>query len=293
MTRREQTALGALAFVLAVTAVWWALALWPLPADAPLWLVRTRAVCFGALRDTLPNGAGWSVLIGEPAAMLAALYVVWREEVAGGLRALERTLAGRIALGGVLALVVLALGLATARVASASAARRTLTPDPRPLTLDTYPRLDRSAPPLGLVDQAGDTVTLARFAGRPVIVTFAYAHCQTVCPIVVHEALDAQRRLAALGPELVVVTLDPWRDTPARLPTIAQGWGLGAHTHVLSGDTAAVQRVLRDWNAGAVRDPATGEVAHPNLAYLVDAAGRLAFAARGRAEDLVTLAGRL
>ncbi|OGT96395.1 MAG: hypothetical protein A3I79_02960 [Gemmatimonadetes bacterium RIFCSPLOWO2_02_FULL_71_11] len=62
---------------------------------------------------------------------------------------------------------------------------------------------------------------------------------------------------------------------------------------MLSGDTAAVQRVLRDWNAGAARDPATGEVAHPNLAYLVDAAGRLAFAARGRAEDLVTLAGRL
>ena len=292
MTRREQTALGALAFVLAVTAVWWALALWPLPADAPLWLVRTRAVCFGALGDTLPNGAGWSVLIGEPAAMLAALFVVWREEVAGGLRALERTLAGRIALGGALALVVLALGLATTRVATATAGRTSAADAEAPLP-DTYPRLDRPAPPLGLVDQAGDTVTLARFAGRPVIVTFAYAHCQTVCPIVVHEALDAQRRLAALGPELVVVTLDPWRDTPARLPTIAQGWGLGAHTHVLSGDTAAVQRVLRDWNAGAARDPATGEVAHPNLAYLVDAAGRLAFAARGRAEDLVTLAGRL
>lgn len=292
MTRREQTALGALAFVLAVTAGWWALALWPLPADAPLWLVRTRAVCFGALRDTLPNGAGWSVLIGEPAAMLAALLVVWREEVAGGLGALARTLAGRIALGSALALVVLAVGLATARVASASAGRTTAADAEAPLP-DAYPRLDRPAPPLGLVDQAGDTVALARFAGRPVIVTFAYAHCQTVCPIVVHEALDAQRRLAALGPELVVVTLDPWRDTPARLSAIAQGWGLGAHTHVLSGDTAAVQRVLRDWNVGAARDPATGEVAHPNLVYLVDAAGRLAFAARGRAEDLVTLAGRL
>lgn len=292
MTRREQTALLALAFVLAVTAVWWALALWPLPADAPLWLVRTRAVCFGALRDTLPNGAGWSVLIGEPAAMLAALFVVWREEVAGGLGALARTLAGRLALGGALALVVFALGLATARVASASAGGTPAANAEAPLP-DTYPRLDRPAPPLGLVDQAGDTVSLARFAGRIVIVTFAYAHCQTVCPIVVHEALDAQRRLAALGPELVVVTLDPWRDTPARLPAIARGWGLGAHTHVLSGDTAAVQRVLRDWNAGGARDPATGEVAHPNLAYLVDAAGRLAFAARGRAEDLVTLAGRL
>lgn len=292
MTRREQTALGALAFILAVTAVWWALALWPLPADAPLWLVRTRAVCFGALRDTLPNGAGWSVLIGEPVAMLAALLVVWREEVTGGFRALARTNAGRFALGGSLALVVLGLGLATARVASASARAAFADTAEAPLPA-TYPRLDRPAPPLDLVDQAGERVSLARFAGRPVIVTFAYAHCETVCPIVVHEALDAQHRLAALGPELVVVTLDPWRDTPARLPTIARGWLFGARAHVLSGDTAAVQRVLRAWNAGAARDPATGEVSHPNLAYLVDAAGRLAFVARGSAADIVTLAGRL
>jgi len=43
MTRREQTALGALAFVLAVTAVWWALALWTAyRLAAHLWRVQRQ-----------------------------------------------------------------------------------------------------------------------------------------------------------------------------------------------------------------------------------------------------------
>ena len=51
-------------------------------------------------------------------------------------------------------------------------------------------------PPIGLVDQRGDTVTLELFRGRPVIVAFAYAHCATECPLIVHDLLALCARAA-------------------------------------------------------------------------------------------------
>jgi len=289
---RERAALITLAGILAITGAWWALALWPLPSDAPYWLVRTREVCFGSLPDTLPTRAGWLILIAEPLTMTAALAVIWQGELFGGLTALARSIPGRLVLAlGALALVGGAAA-ATARIASASgrAGPGAAYVPPPP---STYPRLDRSAPPLALVDQHGDTVRLASFRGRPVLVSFAYAHCMSACPVAVREVLDAQRRLAAAHAALVIVTIDPWRDTPERLASVAAEWRLGDDAHVVSGDTTSVLRTLDAWNVPHARDLATGELAHPTFVYLVDGGGRIAYAAAAHANTIVALAGRM
>jgi protein SCO1/2 len=290
VTPRERTALLALSAIAAITAAWWSFALWPLPSDAPYWLVRTREVCFGSLPDTLPSRAGWMLLIGEPLTMTAALVVLWPGALLGGFGALARGGAGRVALAAGALFLVAGAAAASARVTQV---RR------RPAAVyvaappSTYPRLDRPAPPLALLDQLGDSVTLATLRGRPVLVTFAYAHCMSVCPAVVREVLDAQRRLAALEVQVVVVTLDPWRDTPARLPTVAAEWRLARGAHVVSGDTASVLHTLDAWNVPHGRDGSSGEIVHPALVYLVDAGGRIAYAAAAQADAIVTLARRI
>jgi protein SCO1/2 len=124
-------------------------------------------------------------------------------------------------------------------------------------------------------------------------VTFAYAHCETVCPVLVAEAVRARERLTGRAPALVVVTLDPWRDTPARLPAIAAAWKLPADALVLSGSVADVEAALDRWNVARARDPRTGEVTHPNLVYIVDANGRIAYSTVGDAGAIVELVSRL
>jgi hypothetical protein len=37
----------------------------------------TRAVCFGAARDELPNAGGWVLLVGQPLGMLGILLTAW------------------------------------------------------------------------------------------------------------------------------------------------------------------------------------------------------------------------
>jgi protein SCO1 len=290
--RREHwLAVGALALILGITALWWALALWPVPVtgQAPAWLLRTRAVCFGTSSTGLPDGYGWLTLIGQPILMLGMLYFMWGDAVLAGLAALARLRGGRIALAGAATVAIAALAAAGARVANATGAEPRAPSGAESLDL---PRLDRPAPPLDLVDQHGERLTLARFRGQPVLLTFAYAHCETVCPLVVHDVLRARELAGNPAPVAIIVTLDPWRDTPARLAAVAERWRLPADGFVVSGDTGAVTATLDRWSVSRQRDLRTGEVAHATLVYLIARDGRVAYAASG-AVDAAALADLL
>lgn len=286
-------ATAALAFILLVSAAWWAVALWPASEQAPAWLQATRAVCFGVHDSGLPSAGGWILLIGEPLGMLAALVIVWPDATRAALRRLAGSAGGRAALALVAVLLCAGLGAAGWRVATASA-----TPAGAAGAAGGAEAAGRTlnepAPPLALVDQHGAALTLERFRGRPLLLGFAYGHCETVCPLIVRDLLEAQRRFAPeRRPAVVVVTLDPWRDTPRRLAGIAAHWGLGADAYLAGGAVAEVQRVLADWRVGIARDERTGEVAHTPLLYVIDAAGRLRASLPGDAAAIAAAVERL
>lgn len=292
--RDERLALGALGSILVITVAWWALALWPVPGEQPAWLELARSVCFNAGPDGLPDASGWMMLFGQPLGMLAFLALVWPRPLAGGVRWLAGHPGGRIALGAVILGVGAGLWGAGVRVASATEARAAAVVLPPELEPETRPRLDRPPPPLALVDQEGGAFSLEDLRGQPVLLTFAFGNCHDICPLVVRNALDARDRVwGAEEARVVVVTLDPWRDTPARLPQLALRWELAPGDRVLGGTVEEVEAALDAWEVPRSRDLRTGDVAHPPLVYLLDREGRIAFASMGGVEALATLAGRL
>jgi cytochrome oxidase Cu insertion factor (SCO1/SenC/PrrC family) len=100
-----------------------------------------------------------------------------------------------------------------------------------------------------------------------------------MCPTLVTTLHRAEAALGDVAPAVVVVTLDPWRDTPGSLPTIVAGWGLDRlpRAHALSGEVAQVEAVRQSWGVSAERDLTTGEIVHPGLIFVVDGDGRLAY----------------
>jgi protein SCO1 len=277
-TGRARAAATVLAAILAITASWWALALWPVGAEAPGWLLRTREVCFGSRADTLPSAAGWLLLVGQPVSMVILLVTIWGEELRAGLTLATARAAGQLALGVGLALVVAGLGAVVVRVHTANAEPFTTG------TMDVAAQLTRVsdvAPAVSLTDQFGREVSLESFRGRPVIVTFAFAHCETVCPLIVADVLAARRRIDGVPPPVLVVTLDPWRDTPSRLGSIATSWRLDRDAHVLSGPPDVVERTLNAWRLPRARNQKTGDISHPSIVYIVDANGRIAYVVTG------------
>jgi cytochrome oxidase Cu insertion factor (SCO1/SenC/PrrC family) len=126
-----------------------------------------------------------------------------------------------------------------------------------------------------------------------VLVTFAYAHCETVCPLIVSEVLRARRRLGPSPPAILIITLDPWRDTPSRLPAMAGAWGLDGDARVLSGSPEVVERVLNGWRVPRTRNRKTGQIAHPSIVYVVSANGRITYAVNGHAEAILAAVNAL
>ena len=290
--REERIALAGLLTLLVVTAGWWALALWPV-ADGPEWLERTRYVCFGVRDSGLPDGGGWVGLVGSPLGMLGVLIVGWRP---GVTRLVRRTRSSRLLAGFATLLLMIVLVLAGGLVRSAYA-RATSTPDPAAtLAADEHPRLDRAAPPLSLIGQDGAVHTLADARGRPILVTFAFGHCETICPVIVKQVVAAHAELAVAGTQadIFIVTVDPWRDVPSRLRYIADAWDLPSRgAWVLSGDIASVEATLDAWGVTRQRDLRNGAITHPPLVYIVDSDGRIAFATTGGTTVLRQLVERL
>jgi cytochrome oxidase Cu insertion factor (SCO1/SenC/PrrC family) len=283
-------AVAALALIFVITAAWWALALWPLPSTGAEWLARTRLACFGAAGNDLPDGGGWLLLIGQPMGMLIMLFAVWGDETRAGLRGLLQRTAGQITAG--VGMAVLLFGAAGVFVRVTDAGARSFDPLPDLMSSPAaLTRVNDVPPALSLVDQNGDTVTLGTYHGRAVLVTFAFAHCETVCPLVVHDALAARSRIAERSPErapvVLVVTLDPWRDTPSRLPAMARQWGMTGDAHVLSGPPDVVERTLNAWRIPRVRNEKTGDISHPALVYVIGPNGRITYVVPGATEQII------
>lgn len=271
-------ALGAFFAWAAITAGWWALAFAPLPAP-PAWLERTRAVCFGTLPNGLPEAWGWMLLVLAPLSILTFLVAVWGRDLADGLAALARRATGWLLLAP-LCLLLAGGGLWVGGRVAAAARLASLPGDSEAEPLpDFYPRGTEPAPALPLVDQHGARFELQSLAGRPVFLTFAYGHCQIVCPALVHRLRAALAAYPGAPPPLVVVTLDPWRDTPAALPGVARGWKLDAlpGARVLSGPVEQVTGILRAYGIGSSRDEKTGDITHPGLILVLDGQGRIAY----------------
>lgn len=276
---RPPLAVVALAAILVITAGWWALALWPLGAGAPEWIVVARDVCFGASRTGLPNAGGWLLLVGEPIGMFAVLYVVWGVELRAGLAKLHRGIPGRLTSTLVVLLGVSGLLATARRVASVGG----LVPADESFAVSSPLPARGSAPatPLALIDQHGAVARLDAYRGQWVMVTFAFGHCEDICPLIVQQARRARSDEGAEQVPLLVVTLDPWRDTPERLGAIATAWELGPQDRMLSGTVDEVNAALDVWRIARERDPDNGMVLHGSTIVLVDPEGREAWRIEG------------
>jgi len=74
-------------------------------------------------------------------------------------------------------------------------------------------------PNFTLTDQLGRRFALAEHIGRPLVLFFGYSHCGDVCPLTLVKLAHAKTVLGASARPLqvVFVTVDPHRDTPAVL----------------------------------------------------------------------------
>lgn len=110
-----------------------------------------------------------------------------------------------------------------------------------------------AVPDVQLVRDDSKTVQLARELedGRPVVLSFIFTSCTTVCPMISATLAQLERKLGPARDQvhLVSISIDPEFDTPARLHDYARKLGAGPSWNHYGGTLAASQAVQRAFNA--------------------------------------------
>ena len=134
-----------------------------------------------------------------------------------------------------------------------------------------------AAPEFSLDGSDGSEVTLARYRGKVVLLTFGFTHCAAVCPTTLATLAQARGRLgeAADKVQVIYVTVDPERDSVAHMKQYLAAFDRGFVG--ATGAPEALAEVRQDYGVTAVKE-GTGPdyaVAHTSSIFLIDPAGQL------------------
>lgn len=130
----------------------------------------------------------------------------------------------------------------------------------------------------------GSDVTLASFAGRPVVLVMFYASCRMACPVLLN---DLDRLQDAIDPALlpqvqfVLVTMDPARDTTEVLSNLAAQYSLDLSRWALLRAEMPLTRELAALLGVRFRGQADGEISHSNILTLLDPYGEISLQVEG------------
>jgi protein SCO1/2 len=140
----------------------------------------------------------------------------------------------------------------------------------------TYADLGRGLDGVTLVDDVGDEVRWGTLKGRPRAVFFGFTHCPVICPVTVFELNDAIDDIG--GPDIAIefVTIDPERDTPARLQEYFSGFG--ERVRAFTGTPEAIAQLAGAFEVVYRRGvPEEGgyTMDHTATVFLLDSSGRV------------------
>ena len=125
----------------------------------------------------------------------------------------------------------------------------------------------------------GASFNLGSDRGKAVFVTFLYAHCPDVCPLI---ASNLHNTYAKMTPAMrshiafVAVSVDPRGDTPATVTAFVQEHQLTGEASYLLGTAPQLGRVWEAWHVGSQADAGQPDrVSHTALIYGISASGKL------------------
>lgn len=131
--------------------------------------------------------------------------------------------------------------------------------------------------PFSLVDQDGRPVSDKTLLGKPTAIFFGFTYCPEICPTTM---ADITGWLKALGRDadrlnVVFVSLDPERDTPAQLKLYLSNFD--RRIQGFTGSPQAVAATAKAYRVYYRKVPVEGgeyTIDHSSAVYLFDAAGR-------------------
>jgi len=136
------------------------------------------------------------------------------------------------------------------------------------------------APDFSLTDQTGKPVSLARFKGRPILLTFIDPLCRNLCPTEAKILAAVETKLPAAGrPAIVAVSVNQWGDARHVLLQDEAKWNLSKQWSWAVGPATSLKQVWQNYSIGVTDAPKTvtgvtvHNISHTEATFLIDANG--------------------
>ena len=154
-----------------------------------------------------------------------------------------------------------------------------------------------------LPDQDGRAVSLSDSRGKVVVLTFLYAHCPDVCPLIADALHHTYEQLGptAAHTAFLAVSVDPNGDTPEAVRGFLDAHHVRGELTYLRGTFAQLQPVWAHYYVGsdakevnpaasAAAAPTPDQVGHTAIVYVIDPSGKITLFLPGNFDpnDLVT-----
>jgi len=138
----------------------------------------------------------------------------------------------------------------------------------------------QQAPPLDtLRNYDGSSFSLAAQRGKAAFVTFLYAHCPDVCPLIasnLHNAYASMPTPMRSRVAIVAVSVDPHGDSAGAVASFVHQHQLTGEARYLIGSTKQLPPVWEAWKVGSQKDASNpGLVNHSALIYGIGANGKI------------------
>jgi protein SCO1 len=145
---------------------------------------------------------------------------------------------------------------------------------------DGYPSNSLYQLPAVLTDTRGNQHALDRYRGQPILVTMFYGSCPAACPLLIDTLRATERALpekerASL--RILMISIDPQRDTPAALATLAESRRIDTSRWELASTDAATVRKLAAALNIQYRQLPDGGYNHTSVITLLDAQGAMTY----------------
>ncbi len=146
----------------------------------------------------------------------------------------------------------------------------TVLPEPMPL------------PEFRLLDQDGKAYTRDSLLGHSSLLFFGFTHCPDICPATLQQLAIARRKLASQRgnagalPDIILISVDPERDSAEILKAYTGHFGEGITG--LSGDAAELQKLTSALGIYYARDDSAGPdytISHSTAVLLINGDAKL------------------
>ena len=163
--------------------------------------------------------------------------------------------------------------LITVNLNNRQAKRSFAAPKPTPAPRDSVYRLS-----VQLTDQQGRRFDWGSRRGKVQLVSMFYTSCQYICPLIVESGKAVDKQLTPSERErlgVLLISMDPKRDTPAALMSVASKRKLDPLRWTLASPAQADVREIAGVLGIRYRALADGEFNHTSALVLLDADGRI------------------